>query len=64
MSKNNKNARLCRDAKTRNRANGFKGPARTVKHHTKKNTWYSKLAAKPTASAAQSILEGAGVAAE
>ena len=40
MSKNNKNARLHRDAKTRNRPNGYKGPARTTKLNTKKRAWY------------------------
>lgn len=64
MSKNAKNRRLHQDAKARNRVKGYKGPARTTKQHTKKNTWYSKLAAKPTTTAAKSILEGAGAAAE
>ena len=40
MSKNNKNARLVRDAKVRNRTKGFKGPARTTKLNTKKRAWY------------------------
>jgi hypothetical protein len=40
MSKNNKNARLIRDAKVRNRTKGFKGPARTTKLNTKKRAWY------------------------
>lgn len=40
MSKNSKNARLIREAKTRNRPKGFKGPARTQCLHTKANAWY------------------------
>lgn len=43
MSRNAKMARRCADAKTRNRKNGFKGPSRTVKKHTKKHTWYNLL---------------------
>ena len=64
MSKNAKNRRLHQDAKARNRPKGYKGPARTAKTNTKKNTWWRKLAMKPTATAAQTILEGAGAAAE
>lgn len=64
MSKNNKNRRLHQDAKTRNRRNGYRGPARTTKLNTKKATWWRKLATKPVATAAQGILEGAGTAAE
>ena len=40
MSKNNKNARLIRDAKVRNRTKGYKGAARTTKLNTKKRAWY------------------------
>lgn len=64
MSKNAKNRRLHQDAKARNRVKGYKGPARTTKQHTKKNTWYSKLAVRPKATAAQTILAGAGSAGE
>jgi hypothetical protein len=64
MSKNAKNRRLHQDAKSRNRAKGYKGPARTTKLHTKKTTWYSKLRAKPSTTAAQAILATAGLAGE
>lgn len=64
MSKNNKNRRLHQDAKTRNRPKGYKGPARTTKTNTKKATWWRKLSMKPTTTAAKSILEGVGAAAE
>lgn len=64
MSKNNKNRRLHQDAKTRNRAKGYKGPARTTKLNTKKATWWRKLTAKPTTTVAKTMLEGAGAAAE
>jgi hypothetical protein len=64
MSKNNKNRRLHQDAKVRNRAKGYKGPARTTKLNTKKATWWRKLSTKPVATAAQTILDGAGAAAE
>ena len=64
MSKNSKNRQRHVDAKARNRPKGYKGPARTAKTNTKKNTWWRKLAAKPTTTAAKSILEGAGAAAE
>jgi hypothetical protein len=64
MSKNAKNRRLHQDAKARNRTKGYKGPARTAKQHTKKNTWYNKLTGKVKVTAAAAILEGAGSAGE
>ena len=64
MSKNAKNRRLHQDAKARNRAKGYKGPARTTKQHTKKNTWYNKLVGKGKVTLATAILALAGGAAE
>lgn len=43
MSRNAKMAQRCADAKSRNRKEGYKGPAHTVKKHTKKKTWYNAL---------------------
>lgn len=40
MSKNSKNARLVKEAKSRNRKNGYKGPAKTTCKHTKARAWY------------------------
>lgn len=40
MSKNNKTARLVKEAKSRNRKNGFKGPAKTTCLHKKAKAWY------------------------
>lgn len=40
MSKNSKNARLHREARSRNRKNGFKGPAKTAVKHNKARAWY------------------------
>lgn len=40
MSKNSKNASRIKEARTRNRKNGFKGPARTTCLHKKANAWY------------------------
>lgn len=53
MSHNSKNARKIRAAKQRGaqRKNGNKGPKRTTKTNTKRNTWFAKLAGKVGAQA-------------
>lgn len=43
MSRNSKNARLVKEAKARNRPNGFKGPAKTSPKHGKQNAWWQKF---------------------
>lgn len=40
MSKNSKNAQRIKAAKSRNRKNGFKGPAKTTCLHKKARAWY------------------------
>jgi hypothetical protein len=40
MSKNSKNAQRIKQAKTRNRKDGFKGPAKTTCLHKKARAWY------------------------
>lgn len=40
MSKNNKHKQRIALRKTRNRKNGYKGPAKTTPKHTKKKAWY------------------------
>lgn len=40
MSKNNKQKQRIALRKTRNRKNGYKGPAKTTPKHTKKKAWF------------------------
>lgn len=40
MSKNSKNAQRTKEAKSRNRKDGFKGPAKTACLHNKARAWY------------------------
>lgn len=40
MSKNSKNASRIKAAKSRNRKDGYKGPAATQVKHTKARAWY------------------------
>lgn len=46
MSRNSKNAQRVRQAKQwgSQRKGGGHGPSKTVKKHTKKNTWYAGIA--------------------
>lgn len=53
MSKNNKNARKHAGARaiSATRKSGGKGPAKTKKVNTKRNTWFARLAGKVKAAA-------------
>ena len=53
MSKNNKNARKAGIARqiTATRKSGGKGPAKTQKVNTKRNTWFARLVGKVKAAA-------------